>query len=755
MKIQPSRLCVQTSFWVLASALCVATVAGCGADLTSGPGADTAVQGLSGTVHGGPNPVASATVTLYATKTTASPSSSNNYGYGVAGQSLGSTTTDSNGNFSFSSPTACPAGQQAYIVSAGGKTGTNSTNSAAVLMAALGPCSSLVEGSGSGATKVVIDEPTTIAAAYALSAFMTTTGNGASAVVNISAPANNNAATAACTTSGTSPSIITTGCAASGLAHAFLNAANLVNSTTGAANTTFPSGSTITVTVPQMLINTLANSVEACINSSGSGSSACTTLMTNTTPTELTSPTPPTNTLQALLDLAQYPSMAAGTGGSGPPIGSNAGNAVPSAATTALFNAANSNAYYGPALTAAPDDFTIAIDYVLAPSGTAVNVWGLGTDIKDNLYVYTNSTPLTVYSLTSNGAQNWATATGTSCGFSTTGSRCSMTTDTLGNVWMVDGAGLTQINAVSGVKGTTYTSGDSLHMALVDEGNNVWLAAYNTGTQTGASALEELPQGASAIVEVPVGGAPETSTASLHDLAFDSAGNLWSASDAAGGVGLGAIEMISGNNSLISPNFTFTGTSNPALYLGGAGAHSWSPVIDGSGNVWVFSESELNEVTSSGSEAGGAPNYAGSFSLIYGPTWEAGVTRNAVEDGDGKFVVVAAATGAGYLSVYYPNAPSDNNAGAGLGGADVYLNPCYVAPATTTCAALAGGQSTVVNVPRGVTIDASGAIWSGYAAASDLIQVLGPGAPVWSQHSWIPKALAPNLSGNTTSLRPF
>jgi hypothetical protein len=149
--------------------------------------------------------------------------------------------------------------------------------------------------------------------------------------------------------------------------------------------------------------------------------------------------------------------------------------------------------------------------------------------------------------------------------------------------------------------------------------------------------------------------------------------------------------------------------------------------------------------------------------LVYGPLWEAGVTRNAVQDGDGKFVVVAASTGAGYISVYYPNAPSDGFAGTGEGGADVYLNPCYVAPATTTCAALAGGQSTIVNVPRGVAIDASGAIWSGFTqgstsatgAAGDLIQVLGPGAPAWSQVSWIAKALAPNFSGNPTSLRPF
>jgi hypothetical protein len=56
--------------------------------------------------------------------------------------------------------------------------------------------------------------------------------------------------------------------------------------------------------------------------------------------------------------------------------------------TTALFNLANSNAYYAPALTAAPDDFTIAINYNLAPAGSTVAVWGLGTDIQDNIYAY-------------------------------------------------------------------------------------------------------------------------------------------------------------------------------------------------------------------------------------------------------------------------------------------------------------------------------------------------------------------------------
>lgn len=748
MKIQANRLCVQTSVWVLASAFCVTILTGCGANgnFTSGLGPDTAMTGLSGAVHGGPNPVSGATVTLYATTTTASPSSSNNYGYGVAGNSLGSTTTDGSGNFALTGDAKnCPAGQQAYIVAAGGNTGANSANSAALLMTALGPCSGI-----SDSTHVVINEPTTIAAAYALSGFMTVSGT----TVNISAPANNNGATGACTV----VSNATTSCAAAGLAHAFLNAASLVNSNTGAANSTISSGSTITATVPQMLINTLANSVEACINSSGSGSTPCTTLMTNTTPTLVSSATAPTNTLQALLDLAQYPSEAAGatTAGTGtPPVGGPSA----SAATAALFNIANSNAYYAPALTAAPFDFTIAINYVLAPGGTVQAPWGIATDINDNVYVYAASTPGTIYSLTSNGAQNWETAsvlatgeTGDGCG--TFGTRCGVVPDTIGNLWVTDNSGLTKFNAASGALGTQYTTIDVLDDATVDQGNNVWATAYGVtggaGTQATPSVLEELPRGASAIVDVQVGGAVVTGSTPLKDPVFDAAGNLWAASDSAGGSGNGVLLMISNNNSLTAPDFSFTGTSNPQIINGGAGSHTNSPMMDVTGNMWVGSEDELNEVQSFGSETGGAINYATAMTLIYGGSstpWDGGVERYSVMDGDGKILADAASGNFGYVVVYYPNAPSDGKGGAGLGGANVYLNPCFVASATTTCAETSEGSSQIVNASRGTAVDASGAIWSTLSSGKNVIQMLGPGAPSWSQTSYIPKVFQTNTSG--------
>ncbi len=755
MNIRAIRLCVQASAWVLASAFCVTSLTGCGANgnLTAGSlGPDTAVDGISGTVHGGPNPIIGAAVTLYATQSV-TPTSTNNYGYGSAATQIGSATTGTGGTFTIS-PTggtlSCTSGQQAYIVSAGGSTSaTGPSNSAILLMAALGPCSAL-----KSSTTVVINELTTIAAAYALSGFTSVTGTS----VAISAPPNNNAATAGCTTS----SGVTTACAASGLAHAFLNAANLVNSSTGIANSTVPGNAG--ASVPFYLINTLGNAVEACVNSSGPTSTTCGPLMTNTGNPAIalnSSLSAPTNTLQALLDLALYPSGETGCstapatpcangGGSGSPVGTNDGQAVPSAATTALFNLASANNYYGPPLTAVPPDFTIAINYA-APAGAP---WGVATDIDDNVYVTEATTPSTVLSLSSDWTQNWSTSlagtAGGGCG--TTSSACQPALDTLGNVWVADANGLHELTT-AGKLGGTYT-GDSLNSLTVDLGNNVWTAAYSLGAQTGASTVEEYVQGqtATTLTDVDVNSSP-VANAPLRDPTFDSWGNMWAASDSVSS-GLGAILLISANNSLSSPNFNNTSASaDPAPYPGGSGSHSADPMMDSLGDMWIGSEDELSEVACSTpcTETNGATNYATSMAVQYGPTWEGGVERFAAMDGDNKIVVNAASGGDGYVSVFYPNATYDGNGGTGnTAGADDYLNPCYVTSGSTICSVNAHGHSNIVNASRGTAIDSTGAIWVTLSSGVNFIQVIGPGAPNWPQASWIPNALLTN-----TSRRPY
>ena len=388
---------LKTATWAIASALTAASLAGCGAgaNFVQGVETDTKVTTLGGIVHGGPNAVIGATVTLYATTTVSSPSSSNNYGYGQPGTVLDSTTTDSSGNYAFTSPATCPAEQQAYIVASGGtSSGQLAANSASLLMAAIGPCSSL-----SSSTYIFINEASTIAAAYAIGQFMTvgTTSGPDGIPVNVSAPANNNAATPGCTvTAGR-----TTACQAAGLAHAFLNAANMVNPVgtatslpSGFPNLETPNGSGL---VPVLLINTLASSVEACVNSSGSSGAPCTSLMADTQPpAALISPKPaaPTNTLQALTDLAQYPQ--------------------PSEAT-AIFNVGFSNGYYQPSLTSAPPDFSLAIIYNDFYPETDAQTWAVTSDIADNIYMVATSYGVAgteAASITSNGSHNWSFVAG-------------------------------------------------------------------------------------------------------------------------------------------------------------------------------------------------------------------------------------------------------------------------------------------------------------------------------------------------------
>ena len=95
----------------------------------SGHGSATAKAGLGGAVYGGQQPITGAAVTLWAAGTTGS--------YGTGATSVATTTTDSNGNFSFNSGgvSPCTTGQYLYITSVGGNPGAG-TNQYAALMAA-------------------------------------------------------------------------------------------------------------------------------------------------------------------------------------------------------------------------------------------------------------------------------------------------------------------------------------------------------------------------------------------------------------------------------------------------------------------------------------------------------------------------------------------------------------------------------------------------------------------------------------------
>ena len=121
-----------------------------------------------------------------------------------------------------------------YLTASGGNPGlTAGTNNSAIsLVATLTDCNTLKANAAT--TFITINEVTTVAATYALVQFIGAGGIGAISYAN------------------------------AGLVNAFATVHNLVNTSTGVALATTPNGNGV---VPQQEINTLADLLVPCVNS--------------------------------------------------------------------------------------------------------------------------------------------------------------------------------------------------------------------------------------------------------------------------------------------------------------------------------------------------------------------------------------------------------------------------------------------------------------------------------------------------------
>jgi streptogramin lyase len=265
---------------------------------------------LAGTVHGGQQPVSGSHVYLYAASSTgygaASTSLLNITGSNVTVDTSGNAyvTTNAGGNFTITSDYTCPVtNPEVYLVATQGNPGLagGANNTALSLLSALGPCQSLTT-----ATTVNIDEVSTAAAVTALQQFMVDEYHIGTSATN-----------------------------ATGLANAFANVPNLVNSATGSALATTPLGNGA---APQSKLNTLGNILAPCVNSVGPTSPACVALFAAATPSGGTAPT---DTATAMLSIAKNP-------------GSNVGT---------LFGLTTAAAPFAPSLTTPPNDFALAVTY--------------------------------------------------------------------------------------------------------------------------------------------------------------------------------------------------------------------------------------------------------------------------------------------------------------------------------------------------------------------------------------------------------
>ena len=254
----------------------------------------------SGSVHGGQQPVVGASIQLYTV--------------GTAGDGSTATplltspvTSDATGSFSITGLYSCSGATQVYLVATGGNPGLSTTNPDIALMAALGPCSSLTPS-----TFITINELTTAAAVSALAPYMSSISRIGSSISD-----------------------------AAGLASAFTLANQLVNTATGTSpGANLPTG----FTVPSDQLNTLADILAVCVNSTGGTAgdgSLCGSLFSLTT----VSPSPaPTNTIAAMLSLANNPTLN----------------------TAALYSLAPPTPPFQPTLSSPPGNFAVV---TTSPSG--------------------------------------------------------------------------------------------------------------------------------------------------------------------------------------------------------------------------------------------------------------------------------------------------------------------------------------------------------------------------------------------------
>ncbi len=522
---------------------------------------------LSGRVMGGQQVVSGSNIYLYAVSTN---------GYGTAATSLlntpGYVTTDAGGNWSITGDYVCPAGAYVYLVALGGNPGLAAgTNNAKLgIMGGLGACSGLTP-----ATHVVINEETTVAAAYALAAFMVSETQVGTSSTNVL-----------------------------GMQNAFANIAYLANPVSGLAPPLNAGGGT----APVQAVNSLANSLSACINSDGTGM-GCGALMSAANVTGAGGT--PIDTIQAAINIAHNPGVN----------------------VAAIYNLAPANGPFQPSLSTAPNDWTMVQQY------PGVNqAQGVAVDATGNVYVanllganYTELSPTGAVLLTNtaptmfrpqqpaidrNGniwfgaraftnSNNNVSYAANLTEFSSGGVLLSGPTgftgggmvtprglafDPSGNLWVQGVSELSKFSAagVALSPANGYTGGGLLNIPYkiaIDSLGNIWSVSFDPNNQTNAVGIAKFSN--SGVALSPASGFASGSVIAGQAVAIDAANNVWAASF--GGAN-GFLTEYNNAGALLSPSggYTDAGTTLPN-----------DVVIDGTGRVYS-SNGQVGVRTSAG-----------------------------------------------------------------------------------------------------------------------------------------------------------
>lgn len=498
---------------------------GSGLNADGGSAAPTPIV-LRGSVRAGAAAIGNAGIAIYAASAAA----------GVAPSLLTQAQSNTGGEFQLS--VACPSNSAAspliYVIATGGAAQPQNasarqlpSNAAIRLMAILGTCDRLP-----GA--VTIDELTTIAAVYALNAFID--------------------ADAADSIAGGSP----------GLTNAAATAALLADPGSGALAASLPSAAACSAQAPPAncaavwTLNVLADAVASCTGAASANSSTCANLFACATPGASTAGSghctapadavPPTDTAQAILGIARNPGSVSAAG---------------------LYGAAAGSSAYAPVLAIAPNDWSLSLNFT---GGGLSEPTALAIDAAGNIWIANYNDAVTELSAT--GA-----ALSPGGGFTGGGIEESfgIAIDAAGHVWICN----EQSGAVNSGRGSiTELAADGAAMSgaggfaggglnfpqtvALDAAGHVW------ATNFGDSTLTELSSDGAPLS--PDSGFAGGGLSFPVDLAVDASGNLWVANQ-----GTDRISEFSAAGAPLSP----------AGYTGGGLAVPQGIAVDQANNVWA------------------------------------------------------------------------------------------------------------------------------------------------------------------------
>ena len=401
--------------------------------------------------------------------------------------------------------------------------------------------------------------------------------------------------------------------ATTGIANAFASVTNLETLSTGVALATTPVANGGNGTVPQSEINTLANILASCVNSSGAvtgppNPTPCDDLFVEEYGFAPTGTTQPADTATAAILIAH----------------------IPWAIVSFLYGLQTGASPFQPTLSAAPNDFTIAISY----TGSGLDgPAGLAVDKSGNVWV-ANLSGNAVSEFGPTGAPLSGSGGVTSGGLN---SPLSIAIDASGNAWVTNSgnASISEFDSSrSAISGSPYTLGglSTPYGIAIDQSGHVWVANHSTN-----NSISEFSSGGS-----PITGSSGITTGGLdvpYAIAIDVSGNVWVSNffatsisefnssgtanasspfsgggllspggiaiDAAGNVW--AANVYAGANSLSEfdpATSLFLSGSNG--YTGGGLSYPYYVAIDGQGNVWAtndaFGGDSISEFTSTGTQ---------------------------------------------------------------------------------------------------------------------------------------------------------